>query len=72
VLQSLEQHAAEEPEVEGLCIIPQAWGTPAGKLLSQGEYVCDLDALKHLVRGSLLLPAAQFPMLLFLPVVRSC
>jgi hypothetical protein len=49
VLQSLDLHAAEESEVEGLGIIPQSWGTPAGRLLSQGEHVCDLDALKHLV-----------------------
>lgn len=51
VLQSLDLHDAEESEVEGLGIIPQSWGTPAGRLLSQGEHVCDLDALKHLVSG---------------------
>ncbi|WIA35126.1 hypothetical protein OEZ86_003607 [Tetradesmus obliquus] len=48
VLQSLDLHDAEESEVEGLGIIPRSWGTPAGRLLSQGEHVCNLDALKHL------------------------
>lgn len=32
----------------GAAVVPYTWGAPPGRLYSEGQHICDLDALNHL------------------------
>jgi hypothetical protein len=48
VLDSLDLYPDELSSIEGAAVVPHTWGTPPGRLFSEGQHVCDLEALSHL------------------------